>query len=183
MIFHYPTQHSYMKKDIIFSIDHLSLYYIRLGVDHTILKHDSIKSDQGEETLIDKHCYENPKDPQCCLNTLLGIWLCLHQEIFDHSELIFRNRDAKDESTSAKYCNQLAELLRQHSREVMTYCKKASAHGIRKDSATAVSSGTILPPPIASISAWVDWLLGQVLDINWEFSEPALRQKSYNDWY
>ena len=93
------------------SIDPLSLHNIKIGVDHIIIKNDSTKSDQGGEKLIDKHCNVNPKDPQCCLNTLLGIWLCLNQERFEHSELIFRNRDTKDGSASAKYCNQLTELL------------------------------------------------------------------------
>ena len=55
----------------------------------------------------------------------------------------------------------------------MAYCEKASAHGIRKGSATAVSSGTTMPPPIASIAARGDWSLGQVLDIYWQFSEPG----------
>ena len=77
------------------SIDPLSLHNMKLGVDHIIIKHDSTKADKGGEKLIDKHCYANPKDPQCCLNTSLGIWLCLHQERFEHSELIFRNRGTK----------------------------------------------------------------------------------------
>ena len=100
-------------------IDPLSLHNIRLGVDHIIIKNDSKKSDQGGDKLIDKHCSTNPKDPQCCLNTSLGIWLCLNQERFEHSELIFRNRGTKDGNASANYYNQLTELLQQHSREVM----------------------------------------------------------------
>ena len=134
------------------SIDPLSLHNMKLGVDHIIIKHDSTKADKGGEKLIDKHCYANPKDPQCCLNTSLGIWLCLNQERFEHSELLFRNRDTKDGSASKTYCEQLTQLLREHADEVIAYAAKASAHGIRKGSTTAVSSGTTLPPPIASIA-------------------------------
>ena len=73
------------------SIDPLSLHN---------MEHDSTKAEKGGEKLIDKHCYANPKDPQCCLNTSLGIWLCLNQEIFEHSELLFRNRGTKEGSAS-----------------------------------------------------------------------------------
>ena len=155
------------------SIDPLSLHNLKLGEDHIIIKHDSTKMDKGGQKLIDKHCYANPKDPQCCLNTSLGIWLCLEQDNYEHSEFLFRTRGTKNGTASNTYCDQLTELLRQHNLEVLAYAAKASAHSIRKGSATAISSGTTLPPLIASIAACGDWSLGFVLGIYWQFSDSG----------
>ena len=55
--------------------------------------------------------------------------------------------------------------------EVLSYVEKASSHGIRKGSTSAISSGTTLPPPIMRIAAQGDWSLGVVLDIYWQFSD------------
>jgi hypothetical protein len=53
------------------------------------------------------------------------------------------------------------------------FIKNMSRHGIRKGSATHVASATTAPPPIASIANRVDWSLGKVLDVYWQFAEAG----------
>ena len=144
---------------------------MKLGEDNIIITHDSTKMDKGGQKLVTKDCYANPKDPQTCLNTSLGIWLCLEQDRFETTEFLFRTKGTKDGTASKSYCDHLTELLRKHQLEVLAYAEKSSAHGIRKGSASAISSGTMLPPPIASIAAQGDWSLGTILDIYWQFSD------------
>ena len=59
------------------SINPLAFHNIGLGEDSIIIKHDSTKADKKGEKLLNKHCYAHPTDPQCCINTALGIWLFL----------------------------------------------------------------------------------------------------------
>ena len=79
------------------SIDLLSLHNMKLGEDHTTIKHDSTKMDKVCQNLVDKRCYANQKDPQSCLNTALGIWFCLEQDQFSTTELYFEIEGPKME--------------------------------------------------------------------------------------
>ena len=131
------------------SIDPLAFHNMSVGEDNIIILHDSTKSDKKGEKLVSKHCYAHPKDPLCCINTALGIWLHLNQPMLEKSELIFCHRGTKNGSASKKYCEKLIKLFDKHENEVGMYVKKASAHGLRKGSATAVSSSTTMCLPIA----------------------------------
>jgi hypothetical protein len=69
----------------------------------------------------------------------------------------------------------LAELFKSNAKNLKTYIctNHANSHGICKGSATAMTSGMMLPPPTSSIAAWGEWSLGQILDIYWHFAEPG----------
>ena len=120
-----------------------------------------------------KHTCANPMDPMICPNTALEIWLALDQKSFERSEKLFRKEGKQKKTASNRHCESLVELFNKHAPEVLVYVMFASAHGIRKGSATSVSSGTTLPPPIASIAARGDWSISKVLDICWKFAEPV----------
>ena len=66
--------------------------------------------------------------------------------------MLFCKNDTQDGAVSSKYCDQLKKIFEKHSDTVEMHVNKASAHGWRKGSATTVSSGTTLPPPISSIA-------------------------------
>ena len=66
-------------------------------------------------------------------------------------------------------------LLMKESQDVVkTYVQNMSSHGLRKGSATHVSSATTAPPPISSIASRGDWSLGkEVLDVYWQFADAG----------
>ena len=111
------------------SIDPISFHNISLGEDNIIIMHDSTKSDKKGEKLVKKHCYAHPTKPICCINTALGIYLSLNQDIFRNSELLFRKNNTKDGAASSKYCDQLKKIFERHSDTVEMHVNKASAHG------------------------------------------------------
>ena len=78
-------------------------------------------------------------------------------------------------SAASQYCEQLLQIMMKcYWNSVMTFIKNISAHGLRKGSATHVSSGKTMPPLIASIAARGDWSLGKkVLDIHWQFAQTG----------
>jgi hypothetical protein len=78
-------------------------------------------------------------------------------------------------AASQRYCGQLTELFKSNAANLKAYIRaeQANSHGIGKGSATAVTSGTTLPPPTSSIAAHGNWSLRQILDIYWHFAEPG----------
>jgi hypothetical protein len=71
-----------------------------------------------------------------------------------------------------RYCGQLSELFKGNN-DNLQGSDHANSHGIRKGSATKVTSGTTLPPPTSSIAAQGEWSLGRILDIYWYEAEPG----------
>jgi hypothetical protein len=155
------------------SIDPLALHNMSVSEDHFVIKHDSTKTDKKGVKLHNKSVYCNPLDPLACFGVGVGVWLCLEQDSFEDSEKIFLRGDAKVGSAAHRYCQQLLQLMKSYWEVVKTYIKNLSAHGLRKGSATHVSSATTVPPPIASIANRGDWSLGKVLDIYWQFAETG----------
>ena len=155
------------------SIDPLSLHNISIGEDCLVIRHDSTKSDKEGERLHKKHVYANPKDPMACPVLALGVWCCVNQDCLGTSETLFLRSGTKIGSAAQRYCEQLSHLFTTYADDVKVYVRRASTHGIRKGSATYVSSATTLPPPIASIANRGDWSLGKVLDVYWHFAEPG----------
>ena len=124
------------------SIDPLSLHDMSLGDDNTIILHDSTKSDKEGENLVPKHVHANPENPLICPSVALGTWLALNQQSFELSEQLFRKQNSGKSSASQRCCENLVESLSKCATEVKVCVQSASGHGIRKGSATSVSSGT-----------------------------------------
>lgn len=123
----------------------------------------------------EKHVYANPLDPLLCPCLGLGVWFCLNQGKFVETEKLFLQNDTKEGAASARYCGQLTKLLADFVDIVKNYVRvdHANTHGVRKGSATYVTSGTTCPPSTSSIANRGEWSLGKVLDVYWHFSAPG----------
>ena len=85
--------------------------------------------------------------------------------MLEKSELLFQNKGTDHGSAWKWYCDALQKLFEKHKNDLAMFVKNFSVHRWPKGSTSAISSGTTMPPPIASIAAMGDWSLGQVLDI------------------
>lgn len=157
------------------NISNLALHNFKVGEDCLIGKYDKTKSDQTGEKVHGKHIYANPLNPLANCFLALGIYMWQQSTRFERTERLFVGTGLREESGSERYCTQLAELFAQNNETVKAYIRSdhANSHGLRKGSATAVSSGTTCPPPISSIAARGEWSIGKVLDIYWHFAEPG----------
>ncbi len=139
-------------------IDPLALHNIAISEDHFVISHDSTKTDKEGAKIHNKSVYCNPSDPLLCPGVSLEIWLPLNQNTFcDNSEQIFIRQGARVGSAAHRYCGQLLIIMKVYCDSVLTHITTMSAHGIRKGSATHVSSATTCPPPIASIANRGNW--------------------------
>ncbi len=96
-----------------------------------------------------KHIYANPLEPlpvpcPCCVFSLESIHLTESEKFFQ--------LDGQTTAASQRYCGELSELFKGNDDNLQGYIRAdhANSHGIRKGSATKVTSGTTLPPPTSS---------------------------------
>jgi hypothetical protein len=103
----------------------------------------------------------------CCLFLLKSLHLSESEKLFQ--------ADGQTTAASQRYCGQLSELFKGNNDNLQGCIRSdhANSHGIRKGSATKVTSGTTLPLPTSSIAARGEWSLGKILDIYWHFAEPG----------
>jgi hypothetical protein len=156
------------------NIGGLGFHNFRDGEDHIVCCYDDSKADKTGEMCTDKHIYANPLEPKVCSFLSLGVFFSLESLHFSKAEKFFQ-LEGHATAASQRYCGQLAELFKSNSENLKAYIRTdhANSHGIRKGSATAVTSGTTLPPPTSSIAARGEWSLGRILDIYWHFAEPG----------
>ena len=156
------------------SIGELGLHNFRAGEDHIVCCYDDSKADKTGERCTDKHLYANLSDPTVCLFPALGVFFSLESLHLSKTEKLFQI-EGQLTAASQRYCGQLTELFKSNAENLKAYIRAehANSHGIRKGSATAVTSGTTLPPPTSSIAASGDWSLGRILDIYWHFAESG----------
>jgi hypothetical protein len=156
------------------NIGSLGFHNFRAGEDHIVCRYDDTKSDKTGEKCTDKHIYANPLEPIACPFLALAVFFCLESLHLSETEKFFQF-DGQTTAGSQRYCGQLAELFKGNGENLRSYIRAdhANSHGFRKGSATAVTSGTTLPPPTSSIAARGEWSLGRILDIYWHFAEPG----------
>jgi hypothetical protein len=153
------------------SIDPLGFHNLKLGNDSIRLKYDDSKADKAGERLSEKNIYANPKDWRLCWWTGFGIWCCLRTNKFKEKERLFLDKDVKEGTASAKYCELVAGLVSEHTDELMHHMdpERFNPYGLRKGSATHACSGTTAPPSLPSIARRGEWSISQVLDVYWHF--------------
>jgi hypothetical protein len=156
------------------NIGTIGFHNFRAGEDHIVCLYDDTKADQTGQKVTDKHIYANPFEPMVCPFLGLAVFFSLESLHFNETEKFFQ-LDGQGTAASQRYCGQLAELFKQNAQNLKAYIRAdhANSHGIRKGSATAVTSGTTLPPPTSSIAARGEWSLGRILDLYWHFAEPG----------
>ena len=156
------------------NIGSLGFHNFRAGEDHIVCCYDDTKTDQTGKMCTDKHIYANPLEPTVCPFLALAVFFSLESLHLSESEKLFQ-KDGQTTAASQRYCGQLSELFKGNGNNLRGYIRAehANSHGIRKGSATKVTSGTTLPPPTSSIAARGEWSLGKVLDIYWHFAEPG----------
>jgi hypothetical protein len=142
--------------------------------DHIVCCYDDSKADKTGEKCTDKHIYANPLEPKVCSFQALGVYFSLESLHFSKTENIFQ-QEGHTTAASQRYCGQLAELFTRNAKNLKAYIRTdhANSHGIHKGSATAMTSGTTLPPPTSSIAAQGKWSLGRVLDLYWHLAKPG----------
>jgi hypothetical protein len=148
------------------NIGTLGFHNFRAGEDHIVCLYDDSKADQTGKKVTDKHIYANPLEPLVCPFLALAVYFSLESLHLSRTEKFFQ-LEGQTTAASQRYCGQLGELLKGNSENLKSYIRTdhANSHGIRKGSATAVTSGTTLPPPTSSIAARGKWSLGRILDI------------------
>jgi hypothetical protein len=156
------------------NIGALGFHNFRDGEDHIVCCYNDSKADKMGEKCMDKYIYANPLEPKVCSFLSLGIFFSLESLHFSKAEKFFQLEEQMT-AASQRYCGKLAELFKSNAKNLKAYIytDHANSHGIRKGSATAVTSGMTLPPPTSSIAALGEWSLGQILDIYWHFTEPG----------
>ena len=156
------------------NIGSLGFHNFRAGEDHIVCCYDDTKSDKTGEMCTNKHIYANPLEPTVCPFLALAVFFSLESLRLSEMEKFFQF-EGHLTAASQRYCGQLTELFKSNNDNLQAYIRAghANSHGLRKGSATAVTSGTTLPPPTSSIAARGEWSLGRILDIYWHFSEPG----------
>jgi hypothetical protein len=156
------------------NIGSLGFHNFRAGEDHIVCRYDDTKSDKTGQKCTGKHIYANPLEPIACPFLALAVFKAVESPHLSKTEKFFQS-DGQNTAASRRYCGQLAELFKGNGENLRSYIRAdhANSHGIRKGSATKVTSGTTLPPPTSSIAARGEWSLGRVLDIYWHFAEPG----------
>jgi hypothetical protein len=157
------------------NIGSLRFHNFRAGEDHIVCCYDDTKSDQtGKNKCTDKHIYSNLLEPTFCSFIVLAIFFSLESLHLLETEKLFQS-DGQTTAASKRYCGQPPELFKGNNDNLQGYIRSdhANSHGIRKGSATKVTSGTTLPPPTSSIAVRGEWSLGKILDIYWHFAKPG----------
>jgi hypothetical protein len=156
------------------NIGSLGFHNFQAGKDHTLCCYNDTKVDKMGEMCTNKHIYANPLEPTVCPFLALAVFSPFNLYILLQTVELLQS-DGQTAAASQRYCGQLSDLFKDNGKNLQGHIRAnhANSHGIRKGSATKVTSGTTLPPPTLSIAARGEWSLGQILDISWHFAKPG----------
>jgi hypothetical protein len=156
-------------------IDPLGFHNLRPGPDSIVAEYDSSKADQEGAKVTPKNCYANPFDPRVSFHLTIGCWLCINQEVFATTEKLFISNGCKVGSTALRYSTTLLELLNDKIELIRKFMdpKKCTPHITCKGGTTKITTGTIHPPLIPSITAQGEWSIGQILKLYRQFKDAG----------
>ena len=159
------------------NIDDLSFRDIAITGDAIKVQFNVTKTDKTGERCSPKHCYGNPVDYRICLNTALGVYLCLKNDSWTHESngYIFLNNGGGKNTASSRYTNAIRFWVEDQRERLKAFARPdhINGHSMRKGSATFSSSGSTVPPPLPSIFHRGEWSLGVILDIYWKYAESG----------
>jgi hypothetical protein len=157
------------------SVDALGLHNLKLGIDSIIITYDDSKTDSTGKNVSPKNCYANPYVPHTSSFLVLAVWCMLYPDQFDVKDLFFIPSVEHLGNATKKFATHLKKLVTAHVEEVKTWGvpSRIKPHSCRKGTATHLTSGTLNPPSLTSVSHRAEWSQGKVQDIYYNFALPG----------
>ena len=157
------------------SVDALGLHNLKLGVDSIVITYDDSKMDSTGKHVHPKNCYANPYEPQMSSFLVLAIWCFLYPDQFEEKDLFFIPSVDQLGNATKRFATHLKKHVAAHYEEVKTWGvpSRIKPHSCRKGTATHLTSGTLNPPALSSVSHRAEWSQGKVQDIYYNFALPG----------